>query len=260
MNQTTSAAMPEQLGATERRDLWWLGPVLTIAGLSLGFGYLTWAAFLGDPHQGHWGPYLSPVYSPPLLEWFPSLAGLLPDWFSPALLILWAPGGFRATCYYYRKAYYRAAFLSPPACGVQGVPTQDYKGEKYFPFIMQNAHRFFMYLAVAFIGILWFDVYKACWFDGHFGVGLGTLVLAVNALFLGNYTFGCHSLRHLVGGKLDCFACSRTARTRYFLWSKSTVLNEHHMLWALCSLTSVCSADLYVRLVSSGVLHDLRIF
>ena len=36
-----------------------------------------------------------------------------------------------------------------------------------------------------------------------FGIGLGTLVLAVNVILLGGYTFGCHSLRHLVGGFLD---------------------------------------------------------
>ena len=36
-----------------------------------------------------------------------------------------------------------------------------------------------------------------------FGIGVGTLVLAVNVMLLGGYTLGCHSLRHLVGGYLD---------------------------------------------------------
>ncbi len=254
------------LGATERKDLWWLGPVLTVAGLSLGFGYLTWAAFLGDPAHGHWGPYLSPVYSPPLLEWFPSLTGIVPHWVSPALLILWAPGGFRATCYYYRKAYYRAAFMTPPACAVEGVPYKDYKGEKYFPFILQNAHRFFMYLAVAFIAILLYDFYKAFWFptaDGsgtQFGVGVGTLVMGINCVFLSNYTLGCHSLRHLIGGKIDCFSCNQFTRARYKLWGKVTILNENHMLWAWCSLSSVVFTDFYIRMVANGIFTDFRIF
>jgi hypothetical protein len=36
--------------------------------------------------------------------------------FSAALLILWAPGGFRFTCYYYRGAYYKAFWQDPTAC------------------------------------------------------------------------------------------------------------------------------------------------
>ena len=40
---------------------------------------------------------------------------------NPALLVLPFPLTFRLTCYYYRKAYYRAFFWSPPACR-QGRP------------------------------------------------------------------------------------------------------------------------------------------
>src|SRR5260370_40372694 len=94
----------EGLGSTERKDLWWLGPVLTIVGLSIGFGYLTWAAFLGNPAHGKWCPYLSPVYSPPLNEGFPWIMKFVPVRDSPAALILWAPGDFRPTWYYYRQA------------------------------------------------------------------------------------------------------------------------------------------------------------
>ena len=65
-----------------------------------------------------------------------------------------------------------------------------------------------MYLAVIFIFILAYDAWKAMWFAGangveHFGIGVGTLVLVVNVVLLASYTFGCHSLRHLVGGFLD---------------------------------------------------------
>src|SRR6516164_3500107 len=71
------------------------------------------------------GPYLSPFYSPELFgasphSWFGPQPGWWPGWlpFSPALLILWAPGGFRVTCYYYRGSYYKAFWADPPACTV----------------------------------------------------------------------------------------------------------------------------------------------
>ena len=45
--------------------------------------------------------------------------------------------GFRLTCYYYRKAYYRSFWLSPPACAV-AEPHGKYTGETRFPLILQN--------------------------------------------------------------------------------------------------------------------------
>src|SRR5439155_30868 len=122
--------------------------------------------------------------------------------------------GFRTTCYYYRKAYYRAFFLDPVACAV-GEPRHGYKGETRFPFILQNVHRFFMYAAVIFIFILAYDVFLATRWpvsggpERHFGIGVGTLVMALNVILLASYTFGCHSLRHLIGGSVDCFSCAR---------------------------------------------------
>jgi hypothetical protein len=179
--------------------------------------------------------------------------------FSPALLILAGPLGFRATCYYYRKAYYRAFFFDPPACAVGEPANRKYQGETKFPFILQNIHRYFFYLAVVFILFLWHDVIKAFSFDGHFGVGLGTLVLTTNVILLTLYTFSCHSLRHLAGGKLDCFSCATFGKPRHGAWRGVSFLNERHMLLAWCSLISVGSADFYVRLVASGAIHDLRI-
>jgi len=190
-------------GATMRRDAWWIQPVLTAIVLG-SFGlYATWAAWVGNHYE--WGPYLSPFYSPLIqTTWWP---------LSPAFLILIFPLGFRATCYYYRKAYYRAFFLDPVACAV-GEPRHGYKGETKFPFILQNMHRFFMYAAVIFIFILGYDVWLALRWpvngvlaDGamaagpkEFGVGIGTLVMALNVILLASYTFGCHSIRHLIGG------------------------------------------------------------
>jgi hypothetical protein len=236
-------------GATQRRDAWWIEPLLI--GLYLGlFGvYSTWAAFQGEHYQA--GPYLSPFYSPLiLLDWW--------NW-SPALLILWAPLGFRATCYYYRKAYYRAYFLDPPACAVGEARGHGYCGETSFPFVLQNLHRYFLIPALLLLVFLWHDVVKACRFEDGLGIGVGTLVLFANSFLLTFYTLSCHSLRHLVGGDVDCFSCAALGSARLGAWKGVTALNRHHMLWAWLSLTSVGFADLYVRLVSMGIWSDLRL-
>lgn len=243
-----------QFGETQRRDSWWLEllPVIILFG---GFGlYATLRAFEGKFYE--WGPYLSPFYSPlidPNHHW-------LPKFFSPALLILGAPLGFRTTCYYYRKAYYRAFFLDPPACTV-GEPNfrKNYKGETRFPFILQNVHRYFLYLAILFLCFLWYDVFRAFFFEGKFGIGLGTLIMLVNVCLLTLYTFSCHSLRHIVGGKLDCFSCATFGVPRHSAWSIVTLLNERHMIFAWASLVSVGFTDFYIRMLASGAFKDIRL-
>ena len=174
-------------------------------------------------------------------------------------MILGGPLSFRATCYYYRKAYYRAFFLDPPSCAV-GEPQRKYRGETKFPFILQNLHRYALYLAIIFLAFLWKDAVQAFFFDGKFGMGVGTLVLLVNICLLTTYTLSCHSLRHLAGGKLDCFSCATFGKPRHAAWRGLTFLNERHMLFAWLSLFSVGFADFYVRLVSSGAIQDVRIF
>src|SRR5438874_106950 len=127
------------------------------------------------------------------------------------------------------------------------------------PFILQNVHRYFFYLAVLFIAFLWHDAIRSFFFDGHFGIGVGTLVLTINVTLLSLYTFSCHSLRHLAGGKVDCFSCATFGRSRFEAWSSFSFLNEHHMLFAWCSLVSVGFADFYVRMIASGAFRDLRL-
>src|SRR6266576_690293 len=236
-------------GATLRRDAWWIAPVLTALVLG-GFGiYATWAAWVGNNYE--WGPYLSPFYSP-LIQ---------PTWWplSPAILILGGPLGFRATCYYYRKAYYRSFFLDPPACSVGEFRPHKYRGETAFPLILQNLHRYFLYVALIFLIILWYDAIRAFWFEGGFGIGVGSLVLLTNIVLLSLYTFSCHSLRHIVGGKLDCFSCVTLGGPRHGAWRGTSLLNERHMLFAWLSLFSVGLSDLYVRLVATGAIRDLRL-
>jgi hypothetical protein len=184
-----------------------------------------------------------------------------PGWlpWSPALLILWAPAGFRLTCYYYRGAYYKALWADPPSCTV-GEPRHRYRGESAFPLILQNVHRYFLYLSLIFLVFLSHDAWHAMWFEDAggrtaFGIGVGTLVLTVNTVLLGAYTFSCHSLRHLVGGCAD----RGISPSRFAAYRCATCLNRRHMVFAWASLAWVGFADLYVRLCAMGVWTDARL-
>lgn len=252
-------------GETLRRDAWWLQPLVVFTILGAFVVYATWAAFQNAHYT--YGPYLSPFYSPELFgssghAWF----GPKPAWwptllpFSPALIILPFPGLFRVTCYYYRGAYYKAFWADPPNCAV-GEPRSSYLGERYFPLIVQNIHRYFLYIALFFLFFLSRDVWRALWWDDgaggvRFGIGLGTLVLAANTVFLGLYTLGCHSLRHIIGGFLDQLSRHPVRKRAY---ACSSCLNRWHMKWAWTSLISVAFADVYVRMCSMGIWHDWRI-
>lgn len=257
--------VPRGFGETNRRDSWWATPLAIFAGLSLFVVYATWAA-LQNAHYT-FGPYLSPFYSPeiwgdsphawlgPRPEWWPALVP-----FSPALLILPFPGLFRFTCYYYRGAYYKAFWADPPACAV-GEPRTGYWGENCFPLILQNIHRYFTYVAVIFLFILSYDVWLATQFPSpqtgatEFGIGLGTIVLAVNVVLLAGYVLGCHVARHVAGGFHDEVSKHPVCVKAY---ACSTALNYRHQLFAWCSLVSVAFADIYVRLCSMGMWTDVR--
>jgi hypothetical protein len=247
-------------GRTLRVDRWWAQPLTSFIVLAGFVAYSTWAAFQNANYYSD--PYISPFYSPciakvcakegaPHLAWFGSWWAI-----SPAIIILIVPLGFRLTCYYYRKAYYRSFWLSPPACAV-AEPRKSYSGETRFPLILQNAHRYFLYLAVIFNVILTWDAIVAFDFPDGFGMGLGTLVLLVNAALLWLYTLSCHSCRHLCGGGVDVFS---KAPIRYRLWRRLSVLNARHPQFAWASLVFVGVTDLYVRLVASGTIHDPRFF
>ncbi|HET9323570.1 MAG TPA: hypothetical protein VFO03_06790 [Gaiellaceae bacterium] len=256
--EASSSAAPRGLGRTRRRDAWWLYPAGVVAALTAFTVYSVFAIAVGADYLSteDGARYLSPFYSPNLDELF----GIHPP-FSFAFLVVWAPLGLRLTCYYYRKAYYRSFFLAPPACAVGGPKRRRYRGETTFPWVLQNVHRYFFYFATIVLAFLWYDAGRAFFFTGSDGslepgVGLGSLVLLTNVVLLSAFTFGCNSFRHLVGGKLDCFACSPG---RHRLWLGVSVLNGRHALWAWISLVVVALADLYVRLSATGVIDDPRI-
>jgi hypothetical protein len=249
----SSNAAPAYSGTTERKDNWWAEPALVAVVFTLFGLYATGRAF--ENHYFEVGPYLSPFYSPQI-----NIPGM-PTWFSPALWILPFPLAFRATCYYYRKAYYRAYFASPPACTVGVFKGKGYTGEYKFPFVLQNLHRYAFYFAVPIIGILWYDAIKTLYYDGGFHMSVLTLVMFANVVLLSGYTFGCHAWRHLVGGGMDCFTCKDgTPKPGLKAWQNVTKLNERHMQWAWCSLLSVAATDAYIRFTCINPSLDFRIF
>jgi len=247
---------------TLRTDRWWISPAVSAAVLLAFVVYATARAFENANYFA--SPYLSPFYSPcvsanctPGSDPFGRIVG---DWWSlsPALLILVFPLGFRLTCYYYRRAYYRSFWLSPPACAV-AEPHRAYSGERRFPLILQNSHRWFFYLGVAFNVVLTWDALLG-FRDaaGHWGhMGLGTVVLLANAALLWLYTLSCHSCRHAVGGRLTHFS---QHPLRYRAWTLVSRLNGRHPQIAWVSLFGVALSDLYVRLLATGAVTDLTFF
>jgi hypothetical protein len=241
-------------GRTSRLDAWWVAPLgvgfwLAVLVLYSIFSALLWTQVFGVSFEvdGYSSPFFAPFFA----------HAPLPGWLSPAILTLWIPIGFRVTCYYFRRAYYRAYLVDPPACAVGEPPIHHrYRMEAALPFILQNLHRFFLYLAVVLLVIHWFEVGSTFFPDGRFRIGLGSLILVADVVLLTAYVSSCHSLRHIVGGRLDCFSCSRANRTRHSAWLRLSGLNARHMIWAWASLISIVVADLYIHALALGVLTD----
>ncbi|MEA3198917.1 MAG: hypothetical protein QOE90_345 [Thermoplasmata archaeon] len=215
-----------------------------------GTNYAAYAGYyLADNGHYHYAsPFGTPDFTwavPGFLYNLPYLAQAVR---SPAFLILPFPAGFRMTCYYYRKSYYRAFVARPAGCAVPANKGFDYKGERGI-LVLQNLHRWFLYAAIVITLFLAWDAIRSIVTPNGLYFGLGSALMLVNVGFLMAYTFGCHSFRHLIGGKLDCFSCDGAASTRYSLWTKVTVLNDRHALWAWLSLFTVAGVDLYIRYV-----------
>jgi hypothetical protein len=245
-----------QAAGTLRQDAWWAGPTITVVVLTAFVAYATWRTFEGEAYE--WGAYLTPFYSPLFdVSWARNL-GLA--FVTPAMIILPAPLSFRLTCYYYRKAYYRAFAWDPPACAVGERAAHRYNGETKL-LLFQNLHRFALYLSLAVLVVLWKDVVLAvvAWKDGVH-VGVGTLVMLVNVVLISGYTFGCHSFRHLVGGGVNSYSTAALGGLRHSLWKLVTMLNERHAPFAWASLFSVALTDLYIRMVAMGQWTDVRLF
>jgi hypothetical protein len=211
---------------------------------------------------------ISPFYSPCLSEacvpgstiggFTPVSAEIFNFALSPALIILIFPLGFRMTCYYYRKAYYRSFWFSPPACAV-AEPHEKYTGETRAPLIFQNAHRWFFYAGLVFNVFLTYDAILSLKnAEGQWGhLSVGSIVLLASSTLLWFYSLSCHTCRHTVGGRLKHFS---KHPLRYKLWTKVSVLNTKHQQFAWYSLAAVAFADIYVRQVATGAWTNFYFF
>ncbi|MCZ7435520.1 hypothetical protein O7598_03860 [Micromonospora sp. WMMC241] len=245
---------------TLRTDRWWLAPLLTVVGLSAWVIYATVRVFMHDFYWVAEYHYLTPFYSPCVtercVEGASHFGSFLPGWWIipdaaltlPFLLL------FRLTCYYYRKAYYRSFWLSPPACAVPDGH-ESYSGETRFPLLGQNLHRYFFYAAAIISLINTWDAIYAFHSPKGFGFGLGNVILLINVVMLWAYTISCHSCRHIIGGRLKHFS---KHPVRYKAWTGVSWLNTRHMLLAWITLGTLALTDFYVMALAAGWFPDPR--
>jgi hypothetical protein len=182
------------------------------------------------------------------------------------VLILWIPLGFRATCYYYRKAYYRSFFWDPPACQAQAQRfdrpwtnnAEGYRGERAL-FVLNNVHRYFLYATIMVVAFLWYEAFLTVFTPDGFQISVASLLWFLNIVLVSLYTFSCHSFRHLVGGNKDCYTCVRGGNARRKLYNGVTRINLKHPQWAWYSLVSLLLTDIYLRLMQAGLITDFPI-
>ena len=255
------------LGRTNRIDNWWSQPLVMGTGLTLALVYTFWRLFIYSTdgtisYTLEGSVVMSPIFSPNVLEW--DLFGLSswdhPSWVNAAILVLWIPFGFRGTCYYMRRVYYRTFFASPVACWVDEPDINKklgYEGEKRL-FIFNNLHRYFLYAAMIILLIKWWDVTHTMTFDDGIGISIGTFVMGIEAFLLTMYVTSCHALRHLAGGVLDRWTTG-ISRIRGKLFGKISVLNRSHGFWFWTSLAFVFLGDLWVIAVCEGHISDVSL-
>jgi hypothetical protein len=249
---------------TLRKDPWWRAPRITATLLTIWVVYATVHVFIGKWYYVAPDHYLTPFYSPcvsgecvsgsaSLGTWIPKVPPIIPFAFVSLPFVL----GFRLSCYYYRRAYYRAFWRAPAACAVR-EPHATYSGETKFPLIMQNLHRYFFFMVLLISVLNTYDVVQAFRGpNGSFGFGLGTIIMLANVVLLWGYSLSCHSCRHITGGRLKNFS---KHPVRYWAWTQVSRLNAKHMQLAWTTLGTLMLTDLYIWLVSAGVFSDPRFF
>lgn len=249
---------------TLRRDNWRGYPLFIIVVFTSWLAYGLVRAMMGKYFWVEDYHYLTPFYSPCMNEKCGDAAEF--GTFMPSGTPFFIPFAvislpflllFRLSCYYYRKAYYRGFWRSPAACAVK-EPHGKYTGERRFPLILQNLHRY-VFLAAILVSLVntWDAILAFHGKDGGFGIGLGTVIIWINLVLLWIYTLSCHSCRHIVGGRLKNFS---KHPVRYWLWGQVSKLNERHGQWALITLGTLVVVDLYIALVAGGAFSDPRIF
>ena len=104
--------------------------------------------------------------------------------------------------------------------------------------------------------MLTYDAIMSYRFADGLGIGVGSVIITLNTILLTAYTFSCHSLRHIVGGRKDEVSGNAL---RSGCYTACSAMNRTHQVFAWLSLCSVGFADLYVRLCSMGIWTDYRI-
>ncbi len=190
-----------------------------------------------------------------------SYDGYIDPFYSPTVLILPLIGLFRLTCYAFRKYYHRHLFRHPQGCSTAerlNEAGRSYSGETGF-FRIENLHRYFMYFSAAILPFFFYDFYLSLLYPYALTLRLGSLILLADTLVVTIWVFSCHSVRHIIGGRLDCFSCSLTARCNNQLFKFQSRLNKHHEALAWASLILIIAADLYIRGLAAGLPLDFRI-
>ena len=243
--------------STQRIDNWWTEPfwmasALTIAVLYTGMRVLIWDGDIQyDNHR-----VTSPIFSPDVLHLLHITNH--PGWMNSAMLILWIPFGFRGTCYYMRRVYHRTFFQNPTGCMIAKPELNyaiGYKGEKGL-FILNNIHRYMLYLAILILSVKFYDVILTTKFsDGSRAISIGTLILGIESFLLLMYVTSCHAFRHLFGGGMNRW---RGGLSGVFgsLYRTVSKVNVHHSFWFWTSLAMVFLGDLFVLAVAEDILSD----
>lgn len=232
---------------------------MTIVGVLTIFGLYSFVVIL--LYEGRYEEYVSPFFSFTAVM---DLPGWVPGFITAPMLLLWIPLGFRATCYYYRKAYYRSFFWDPPACGAgaqekEPRKPENYRGERAL-FVLNNVHRYFFYASIIVVAWLWYEAFRTFFPpEGGFQIAVGSIIWLVNIVLVSAYTFSCHSFRHLIGGNMNCYSCAKGGSARRKLYNGVSRLNAKHPQWAWYSLFSLLATDIYFRLIMSGVITDFKI-
>lgn len=233
---------------TDRRDAWWQEPLWMGVALTAALLYTAVRVlFFGESITLDGHRVTSPLFSPNVIHIFDLSTA---SWVNSAMLLLWLPFGFRGTCYYTRRVYFRTFFAQPSGCAV-GAKNMAYLGERRGIFWLNNIHRYMLILVVFILLWKYYDVFHSLHSTDGWGMSVGSIVLATEAFLLTMYVTSCHAFRHMVGGNLDRFfektGTGDVVRSiRKAVWSFSSRHNPHHGMWFWLSLAMVFLGDAYV--------------
>ena len=183
------------------------------------------------------------------------------------MLILWIPFGFRGTCYYMRRVYYRSFFQSPTACWVDEPQLNTRIGYTFEkgPFIINNLHRYFLCAAMAVLLVKWFEVLVSMRFSDE--------VAALYGRNSRHWRLGRHPRpRHRIlpaDHVRDLMPCHssprrwrprpmgvRSGRTAGTGLHRLTALNRQHGFYFWVSLCMVFVGDAYVIIIDQAGIND----